>query len=227
MARLLRRRLRRVLVDIDTQYDLLARCNGDQSELLRNIRRLMAWARLEGIIVISTTLTRPGSSNTNVHPKGSPDHCLEGTPGQQKLSYTMLYPQIWFGAENRLDLPRRLLSDYHQIIFEKRTEDPFVQPRADRLLTESRLDEFIVFGMGVDTSIRAAVLGLLNRRKRVIVVSDAVDDAVERTGIMALRQMEAKGAKLLTTAALTGYSRLRGKLDLKDPPQNIIKPTIM
>jgi len=227
MARLLRRRLRRVLVDIDTQYDLLGRCNGDQSVLLRNIRRLIAWARLEGIIVISTTLSRPGSSNNNVHPKGSPDYCIEGAPGQQKLRYTMLYPQIWFGAENRLDLPRRLLSDYHQIIFEKRTEDPFTQPRADRLLTESKLDEFIVFGMGVDKSIRATVLGLLNRRKRVIVISDAVDDAVERSGIMALRQMEAKGAKLTTTSALTGYSRLRGKLELKEPPQNIIRPTVM
>lgn len=222
MARLLRRRSRRVLVDVDTQYDLLRQCNGDHSQLLRQIRRLMAWARTEGIPVISTALARPGSSTNNVSPLGSPTQCIEGTPGQQKIGYTMLPRQIWFGPENRLDLPRRLLSDYQQIIFEKRSEDPFLQPRADRLLTEAKMEDFIVFGMGIDKAVRATVLGLLNRRKRVLVVTDAVDGAELRSGYMALRQMEAKGARLIQTASLTGPSRLVGKATLKSPPLKMI-----
>ncbi|MFC1783567.1 isochorismatase family protein [Planctomycetota bacterium] len=217
MARLLRRRIRRILIDIDTQYDLLAQCNGDQSQLLRRIRRLMAWARVESIPVVSTALARPGSTTNNVSLLGSPIQCIEGTPGQQKIGYTMLPHQIWFGPENRLDLPRRLLSDYQQIIFEKRTDDPFTQPRADRLLTEAKMDEYIVFGMGLEKAIRATVLGLLNRRKRVLVVTDAVDDAEVRSGYMALRHVEAKGARLVLTDDLTGPSRLVGKAALKKP----------
>jgi hypothetical protein len=65
-------------------------------------------------------------------------------------------------------------------------------------------------------------LGLLNRRKRVLVVADAVDGADFRTGYMALRQMEAKGAKMIQTADLTGPSRLVGKIAIKYPPAKII-----
>ena len=79
------------------------------------------------------------------------------------------------------------------------------------------MDEYIVFGLGVEKAIRATVLGLLNRRKRVLVVTDAVDDADVRNGYMALRHMEAKGARLVLTNELTGPSRLVGKAVLKKP----------
>jgi nicotinamidase-related amidase len=221
MARLLPRRIRRVLIDIDTQYDLLNHTDQDRSAILSRIRRLIAWARVRQIPVISTALSRPGLKNS-VTPAGSPTECIEGTAGQKKISYTILHNHIRFGPENRLDLPRHLLNDYQQIIFEKRTDDPFTHPRTDRLLTDLKRDEFIVFGMGLEKSVKATVLGLLYRRKKVLLVTDAVNGCDVREAKLALRQMEAKGAKLITTNALTGNSHLVGKTKLRTPPHEVL-----
>ena len=208
-------RRRAVLVDVDTQNDLLFNDGRDRGKLLRNTRRLMAWARVHHITVVSTTLThRPGASNDL---PGAPSICLEGTMGQQKIRCTVLPSSIQFGPENRFDLPRHLLTDYQQIIFEKRSSDPFSQPRADRLLTEMKADEFVVFGTGTDNAVKATVLGLLYRHKKVTVVTDAVDVTNARNAIMALRQMEAKGARLATTESLTGASKLIGKAPGPNP----------
>jgi len=212
MARLWRPRFRRVLIDVDTQYDLLFGNGIDRSEMLRRIRRLMAWARVHHVTVISTALAQRGRSSAEAG--GVESVCVEGTAGQRKIGYTVLHSSIQFGAENRLDLPRHLLTDYQQVIFEKRTADPFSQPRADRLLTEMKADEFIVFGMGVEKAVKATVLGLLCRRKKVLVVEDAIDGQDRHEAMMAVRHMEAKGAKLVTTDWLTGPSKLAGVVRL-------------
>jgi len=208
MARFLRRKHHQILIDVDTQIDLLRHTNSDARDLLLRIRRLIAWARVRRIHVISTCLARRPPAAADV--PGVSCDCIEGTPGQRKLSYTMLPSRISFEAENRFDLPRMLLSNYQQVIFEKRIEDPFVLPRVDRLLTEIRADRFIVFGMGLETSIKATVLGLLSRGRKVAVVTDAVAAADARAGSLALRKMQAKGAKLITTASLAGNSALAG-----------------
>ena len=219
MARFRRRRFRRVLIDVDTQVDNVCQNSRDHSECLRHIRRLMAWSRRHGIPVISTAIARRPATADN--PFGSAPRCVEGTPGQRKIKFTTLHRHICFSSENRFDLPIGILTDYQQVIFEKRTDDPFVQPRADRLLTDLRADQFIVFGIGTENAIKDTVLGLLSRGKSVTVVTDAVDslsDDSRRTAILALRKMEAKGAKLTKTATLAGHSTLVG------PPHN--KPAL-
>jgi len=124
MAKLLLRKFRRVLIDVNTQYDLIFQGNNDKSELLRNIRRLFAWARVNHIPVISTALIRRAMSCPEAF-KNSKPFCLEGTAGQKKLRYSMLTANVTFGPDNRLDLPRHILSDYQQVIFEIRSDDPF------------------------------------------------------------------------------------------------------
>jgi len=83
MAKIWRRRLRRVLVDVDTQIDLLIpHASHVDTVLLRNIRRLMAWGRLNHYPVISTVLScRPDESALD--PKAH-QICIEGTKGQKK-----------------------------------------------------------------------------------------------------------------------------------------------
>ena len=206
MARFLRRRHRPVLIDVDTQHDLLRSDNSERADLLHHIRRLIAWARIHHIHVISTSLARRRPAAHDI--PGVINDCIEGTPGQSKFHYTILPSRIMFEAENRFDLPRTLLSEYQQVIFEKRSEDPFVLPRVDRLLCEIKADRFIVFGMGLETSIKATVLGLISRGRKVAVVSDAVVANNPNTGTLALRQVQAKGAKLVTTASIAGKSSL-------------------
>lgn len=209
MAGFFLRRPRRILVDVDTQYDLMRNNGYDHSAQLRQIRRVVAWARQKGYPVISTALCRRrGALEIGT--------CLEGTPGARKVGYTLLPDRIIYGTEASYDLPLDILKQHQQVIFEKRTEDPFIQPRADRLLSEVKADEFIVFGMGVQTGVKATVLGLLSRGRPVTVVLDALEADAARTCQMALRQMEAKGAHLTTTEALTGKSRLIGQVNLRD-----------
>jgi nicotinamidase-related amidase len=220
MANIKRRRFRRVLVDVDTQVDLIfteylryypfEESNGADyplNQLLSRFRRLTAWARVRGIPVISTALTQRYDLTAD---EGSfTGLCREGAPGQSKIRFTLLPSRITFGPENRLDLPRHILADYQQIIFEKRVFDPFTQPRADRLLTELKAEEYIVFGMGLEWGVKATVLGLLARRKKVILVRDALVGHRYESATMAMRQMEAKGAKLIDASRLSGSSRLQ------------------
>jgi nicotinamidase-related amidase len=209
MVGLLRRKIRRVLIDIDTQIDAIHVNGRDRSNQLRAIRRLFAWARVNKYAIISTALARRADTTYDL-PDDTP-RCVEGTPGQKKIKYTIVPSSVSFGPENRLDLPRNILMNYRQVIFEKRAEDPFTQPRADRLLTDIRADELIVFGFGAEEAVKETVLGLLNRRKRVLIVSDAIMGQSEKTTNLALRQMETKGAKIVSTEYLTGKSKLTGK----------------
>lgn len=215
MAKLKKRRFRRVLVDVDTQYDLVYNGNINCEEMLRNFRRLFAWSRVEKIPVVSISLCRRPVSCPDAYDK-SETYCVEGNPGQKKLRYTLLPSNIVFSPDNRMDLPRHLMNDYQQIIFEVRGENPFDLPRADRLLSEIIVDEFVVFGVGLESAIKHTVLGLLRRGKPVSVVRDAVDKC--RGGFeMNLRKLETKGASLVFTSDLAGRSKLSGEISKRFP----------
>ena len=140
----------------------------------------------------------------------------------KKIRYSMLNNSIVFGPESRLDLPRHLLSDYHQIIFERRGGDPFGHPRTDRLLTELKTDRFIICGVGLESAVKEVALGLLCRNRNVSLVLDAIGSSTVSPNSLTIRKLEAKGAKLITTVGLTGNSRLRSLAHKRTPWKNSI-----
>jgi nicotinamidase-related amidase len=87
--------------------------------------------------------------------------------------------------------------------------DPFAEPRIERLLSEVRAQEFILIGACAEGAIKAAALGLLQRGKNVTVVADAVGLHDKKEAVLALRKVEAKGAKLIETKKLAGVSHLQ------------------
>jgi len=195
---------KRVLVDVDTQRDLLmvegTSCIRNHRRVLANIRRIMAWARATGLPVIST-------AQVNKCPKIN--YCLEDTPGSAKMSYTLLNRRVSYQADGYTDLPREFFKDHEQMVLKKRSFDPFEEPRAERVLTEMRADEFVVMGAITESSIKATVLGLLLRGKRVVVIEDAIGSHDKNAAEIAIRQMQAKGAKLVETKTIAGSSHLR------------------
>lgn len=205
MIRPIKLRRKRILVDIDTQKDLLiaegTNCIKNHRRVLMNIRRAYAWARIKNIRVISTAISKPRRNGDNF--------CVAGTEGQKKVSYTLRNKRISFEADNSTDLSRDLFTRYDQIILTKRCEDPFDEPRAERLLTELRADDFIVIGAVAEGAVVATVLGLLQRGKRVIVLTDAIGVYDRKIADIALRKMLAKGAILMETKDLAGSSHLR------------------
>jgi len=203
-----RKQRKRLLLDIDTQRDFLLAegksCVKNHSEVLANIRRIMAWARREHIPIISTAEVHPNHNGAS-----AVTYCLDGTTGQRKISYTLTNHRVSFPADNLNVLPADLWRSYRQIILHKRCPDPFEEPRIERLLNEVRAEEFVLMGAGTEQAVMATALGLLHRGKTVSIVVDALGSYSKREAKLALRKMNSKGAKMVTTEELAGISCLR------------------
>ena len=199
---------RHLLLDIDTQKDFLLAegklCVKNHSEVLANIRRIMAWSRREHIPIISTAEVHPNNNGESAFA-----YCIDGTKGQRKISYTLISNRASFPADDLNALPADLWYSYRQIILHKRCTDPFEEPRIERLLSEIQAENFIVMGAGTEDAVKVTALGLLHRSKKVSIIVDALGSYNEKEAKLALRKMKAKGAKLIETKDLAGISRLR------------------
>jgi nicotinamidase-related amidase len=196
-------RRRRVIVDVDTQrHFFLTRgivCVQNHRRVLANIRRVVDWAQLKNIPMISTVQIYSGNHR----------YCnsrFADTDGQKKISYTLRKRFTSFDANDCTDLPPQLLDQYDQVILHKRCFDPFEEPRADRMLSEVHADEFIVIGAVMEGAVKATALGLLARQKNVTVLIDAIGSYDRIAGETTLRQIWERGAKLTTTKTLLRYS---------------------
>jgi len=154
----------------------------------------MAWARREKVPVISTAEVFPNNNGCSEF-----GYCLDGTEGQKKLPCTLLSDRASFPADNKNALPADLLLSYKQVILHKRCIDPFNEPRIERLLSEVEVDEFILIGAGTEDAVRATAIGLLHRGKKVRIIVDALGEHNAKEAKLALRKMQAKGAKLIKT----------------------------
>lgn len=192
----------RVLIDICTQRDYLD-AGGilqvtNREKLLPVLKETFRWARTEQLPMVSCV-----ESHRPTEPlSGFPLHCIDGTPGQEKVPFSLLQPSIVVETDNYLSLPPDLTTKYRQIIFRKRTRDILSNPKADRFLTQLNADVFILFGVGLEHAIKSLALGLLARHKSVAVISDACGFWSLADADLSLRQLSAKGVRLLTLEQL-------------------------
>jgi nicotinamidase-related amidase len=199
-------RPKRIIIDVDTQkhffLDSGVSCVQNHQGVLANIRRVIAWARLKNIPMVSTVQIYSDRDSYR-------NFCIAGTDGQRKIRYTVRNRHTSLAATDSTDLPVGILEDYDQVILHKRCFDPFEEPRADRMLSELQADEFIVIGAAMEEAVKATVLGLLARRKNVTLLVDATGSFDNTKAKTALRYIWAKGAKLIYTKTLLGSSCLR------------------
>jgi len=210
IRQLVKRKRKHILLDIGTQKDFFLAhgnaCINGHRKALRNIRRMMAWARSNRVTVISTCEVYAKNNNGG----STAGYCVDGTDGQKKIRYTVVPDRVVFAADGSNDLPEDLVCRHRQIILNSRCSDPFDEPRIERLLSEVAADEFIVIGADGERAVLATVLGLLQRGKRVKVVTDAIGVRDEGEAKMAFRKIKAKGAKLVETRQIAGRSHLKG-----------------
>jgi nicotinamidase-related amidase len=209
-------RRKRVLVDVDIQQDFFLAdgkaCVRNHRRVLANIRRTVAWARMQRIHQISLGMVYdPSRLGHNGGGKGNGNGklCVVGTTGVRKIHYTLRAQHADFDDDAGTDLPRQLLENYDQVSLYRHTEDPFEQPRIDRLLSETRATEYIVIGGLLEKAVKSLVLGLLIRRRQVTLLIDAIGNHDRAAGDIAMRQMQAKGAKLIEGKTLFGSTHLR------------------
>jgi nicotinamidase-related amidase len=160
----------------------------------------MAWARLKNVHQISTVRDFYTDNENRQH---------TDLKNLDKISYTIRDKHITYSADGCTDLARDIFKQYDQVILHKRCENPFKEPRADRILSELRADEFLVIGALTESAVKATVLGLLARKKYVTVLTDALGSHEKHAAEIALRQMQAKGAKLVEVKTLLGTSCLK------------------
>jgi nicotinamidase-related amidase len=192
---------RRIVIDVDTQNHFFLDdgpvCVRDHKYVLKNIKKILAWARSKRIDLISTMQV---SNGTAVYANSF----LAGGFSVGKPSCTLYRRRIQLDAQDCTDLPDRVLERYDQVIFHKRCHDPFAEPRIDRLFTEVEADEFVILGAPTEGAVKATALGLLARGKQVTVVVDATGPLSQSLARKALQRMKTKGAKLVNTDKLLG-----------------------
>jgi nicotinamidase/pyrazinamidase len=165
-------------------------------KLLPNIRKLTDAARRGQVLLVSSG---------DFHPPNDPEfrqfppHCVMGTPGSELLPEALADKVV--RVEN---LPAAKLPDdafaYQQIILEKQTLDVFQTLHADELVESlGSKAEFVVFGVVTEYCVACAVKGLLQRKRRVAVVQDAIQTLAPEVGAKALVEFQRLGARLVTT----------------------------
>ena len=201
---------KRILIDIDTQRDFLASDGAlpvsDRDDAVKGVRRIMAWARTHRVPVISSI----DSHSTNETFRDLPMHCVEGSRGQQKIPCTLMRNRRLVQTDMMLSIPLNLLSEVRQVIFRKRGNNFFSNPKADRLLTTLDAEEIIICGVGLESCIRTLTLGLLARHKLVTVVPEACGRWNPVDADLAARLIAARGARMLTLDELEALSNGNG-----------------
>jgi len=165
-------------------------------KLLPNIRKLTDAARRGDVLLVSSGDFHPADDPEF---KQFPPHCLKGTLGAELL------PEALAGNVLRIEnLPSAKiptdLSPYRQIILEKQTLDVFQTLHAAELVQRlGTQPEFVVFGVVTEYCVACAVKGLLQRKRRVAVVRDAIETLATEAGAMALAGFQQLGARVVTT----------------------------
>lgn len=192
----------RVLIDVCTQRDYLD-CGAilqvsNRDQLISNLQRVFSWAEAAGVGVASSVEShRPTEMLA-----GFPLHCIDGTPGQQKLPFTLLEPRVLVEADNYLSLPPDLCGTYRQLVFRKRSRDVLGNPKTERFLTLLPPEEMLICGVGLERAIKVLALGLLARHRSVTVIVDACGYWSAADADLSTRQLGAKSIKLITTEEL-------------------------
>lgn len=191
-----------VLIDMCTQRDYLlpggAQRIANADQIVPNLKHVIALARWGKVPMISCVdVRRPDEV------RGLPNQtCVLGTPGQQKVSFSLLRNRVVIESDNCLCVPLDVLAHHQQAILTKHHRDPFTNPKIDRLLTELPHGRYIIFGAALETSIRLLALGLLLRQRTVAIVQDACGYWNSGDGEMTLRQLAAKGCQVVQTREL-------------------------
>jgi nicotinamidase-related amidase len=193
----------RVLIALCTQRDFLEPKAilqvANREKLIANLKEVFRWAKTAELPLVSFVESHRPSEPLN----GFPLHCIDGSTGQEKLPFSLLSPWGMVETDNYLSLPPNLDEHYRQLIFRKRTRDVLSNPKADRFLTQLEANDIIIFGVGLERAIKSLALGLLARHKPVTVITDACGYWSNGDGDLSLRQLSAKGIRLVTTEQIT------------------------
>ncbi len=205
-----------VAIDVNTQRDFLAPEGvlpiKNREAVLERIKQLINWCKKHHIPIISPIDSHRAGGESLRSPLL---HCIENTPGQKKVSFTLLPKRYVIEHDASPSLPDNLFEKYNQVIIHKRTNDVFTNPKADRFFSNIQSKRMLIFGVGAERAIKLLVLGLLSRCQHPIIVKDACGYWDKDAAQLSLRKVQAKGAVLIDT-----------KRVIETTPENLPTPHI-
>jgi nicotinamidase/pyrazinamidase len=200
--------MRRILWDVDTQVDFMLPDGKlyvpGAEETAPAMARLVAAAREAGLVHVASAddheLTDPEIDDEPDFRSTFPPHCLRGTRGAQKIRETEQDDPLPLALVPFPPLTlERLVADRRELLLLKKSFDVFTNPNAEPLLAALDPDEVILFGVATDICNNAAILGLLQRGRRVRFVEDAARGLDEARVATCLANWREHGVEFTTT----------------------------
>lgn len=167
-------------------------------KLIPNIQRLVSAALASGTLVVSS-----GDAHTHDDPEFAnfPPHCVAGTPGARILPEALGERVCTIPNDASQKLPADILR-CPQILLQKQTLDVFDNPHTGELVDLLGPDaEYVVFGVVTEFCVRCAAKGLLERGRRVSIVTDAIETLSPEASGRTLEEVQSLGARSITTQA--------------------------
>jgi nicotinamidase/pyrazinamidase len=165
-------------------------------KIIPNVKRLVDEARAGRVLLVSS-----GDAHGENDPEFAkfPPHCLKGTPGAELLPEARAEKILRIPNEPSYGLPEKFNSG-EQIHLEKQTLDVFNNVHTDELVERQGHDaEFVVFGVVTEFCVRCAAKGLLERGRKVSIVTDAIEQIDSAEGKRTLEELKALGARFIIT----------------------------
>ena len=164
-------------------------------KIIPNIKRLVDAARKAGILLVSSAC-----AHTADDPEFAsfPPHCIRGTEGA-RIAEGLTTDYVIVPNRAKFGLPADLF-DHAQIVIEKQELDVFSNPHTNEIVERLGAEAtYVVFGVVTEYCVHFASKGLLDRRRKVFVVEDAIGTVKAEEGARALSELDAMGARLVTT----------------------------
>jgi nicotinamidase/pyrazinamidase len=189
-----------VLWEVDVQADFMLPGGKlyvpGAEKIIPNIKRLVDAARDGRALLVSSTCSHtPDDPEFQIFPP----HCLRGTPGARIVSEGLAEDISTIPTDTSFKLPSYLFN-HQQIVIEKQMLDVFSNPHTNAIVEKLARDaEFIVFGVVTEYCVGLAAKGLLDRGRKVAIVTDAIETLKADEGHRTVSELTGLGARLTTT----------------------------
>jgi nicotinamidase/pyrazinamidase len=174
--------MRRILWDVDTQVDFMEPSGKlyvpDAKSVAAAMEALVDAARAARLVHVASVddheLNDPELSDRPDFENTFPPHCLRGTRGAEKILETKQRDPLPLSlVPFPPGLVRGLVEGRREILLLKKNFNVFTNPNTEPLLDALDPEEIVVFGVATDVCDNAAILGFLQRGRRVRFVADA------------------------------------------------------
>ncbi len=197
--------------DVDTQYDFMMPdgklyVQGAEG-IAGNLKTLTDHARDNGIQICGSVdyhlMSDPEiSDNPDLH-ETFPPHCLQGTPGQEKVEATKPVNPLWIDGVkyDAANLKEMVTKHRGEIIFRKQKFDVFSNPNVPAVLDSLQPTDIVVYGVALDVCDAHAIEGFLRLGKyNIYLVQDAAKAIYEDKGRELLEDWSRRGVTMIDTA---------------------------